>query len=347
MANLKEMKDVAIETYHDMKRRELIDYITRISFAPSGIVLENGHIYDIRDPAFGQVSSDVGMSHSFSRALYKENCALWSEVMNTMHDPDKRVMVRTKSNGAMAVLSRRYLRVRSADIFEPMMDLVIDHDGLPLGAWAGKIDHMRFLWPNIREDIAPGDGVSPMVEVIHSEFGLAPIRVRVGFFRHFCLNGCVFGREYVYAYSRKHISRRVPDAFQVLDPPNTVPFEMHVIQKALASAVTNFREFIQPIKESAMEEIDVDDVREFVKMLTRTVAPTLTRDRKAAVIDILTEIKKDRKITRWDVSNAITQMSHNQGFLQGEEGLALEQEGGNILTLSTSRMRGLAAASAA
>jgi hypothetical protein len=293
-----------------------------------------GHgFFSPTDHATQQVGAHYGIPARYVRKLESSPELLADNINHWRALSEGTRLFRVNRNDLRAFLSDRYKIIDHLPVLTAALEGVHDTKAVPLASDVTETRmYLKFLFPEIKGEVRPGDTVSPGVCITNSEIGGGSFRVKGFFFRDFCTNGCVFGSgDLVEEVSRRHLGSKMSTGLVVRSAATDAA------ESELMASQT--RDILQA----------VSDEKIFGKMLERLQATTTTGDiqnpEKAVEVvaerfglseaeraEALVNLIQDRDYTQYGVTNAITKIANNTE--SQDRVFELENVGAQLLDLS-------------
>jgi hypothetical protein len=294
----------------------------------------DGDLYPMTSWAQQQLCEQLGVPFRYFEKLLKTGrfdlaAANWN---GWIQDREART-VRTLDGKVRAVLSDKYKVMDNSLVLFGMLE---ELKGVPAKVQRADLTetymYVRVLFPEIAEEIRPGDAVHPGFVLSNSEVGAGALRFESFMFRTYCMNGMIGGREDTGAFEKIHLGGR--RGFGTYSP-ETRSKESEYIYSAVRDVVrqrlnpTGFKSWVQAIREKA--DTPIKDPVAVVDQVA--VKYNLPEDRKKA---ILAHFIENKDFTQWGLANAVTAHARTVGDQtegNGDTLTELERVGGELATL--------------
>lgn len=342
---------------------------------------EGGHLsrFQVAENCHRQISGRLGIPWKYYSRLLTDHKDLVLTQVNALfeREPETRLM-RTLDGTARAFLSDRYRRLDHDEVLSQVLPPIIKGDiestllssnvtdnnlylkvlftddslAIDLGkapsnrmdnGWGGNVDVNEQHQVIARRD-AGQDIVRPGCLISNSETGHGSLSIKGFLFRSYCLNGCVWGMEDAFSFSRNHIGGKLVEGqdFEVFSD-ETKRKQDEVIIAELTDALGTMT---NPDRVRAMGERlralksgeTVQDAFAAVDALAKEVDI-----REGEKQGILSSLLRDQDFTQWGVLNAVTEQA-NSDEVSYERACEIEQLGNQIAKLNTQRWHRIATA---
>ncbi len=302
--------------------------------------------FSIADNCHRQIASRLAIPFKYYTRLLADHLDLVMHQVNALfeREPETR-LVRTLDGTARAFLSNRYRRLDNAEVLQQVLPPIVKGDietqmlSTNVGPNALHIKAL-FIDESLKQTIGTTpkgtpDTVQPYAVVRNSETGNGSLSVRGGFFRGYCLNGCIFGREEAFNFSRNHVGGQLIEGtdFEIFTDSTkrkqdeTIIAEVTDAFHALADAdrVREMADKLRALKEGATAADPFGAVDQLVKELDL---------RESEKNPILGTFLRDQDFTKWGVLNAVTEVANNAEVASYERAQELEEVGAKIINLN-------------
>lgn len=299
--------------------------------------------YEITENAHQQIASRLNIPFKYYQRLLADHADLLIHQVNELFQREPEIrLVRTLDKKVRAFLSNQYLRIDNDYVLENALPPIIHGDIGQTKLLSCSVNdenmHIKGLFEDVQIDLGPTarnnaqDIVKPGFYIRNSEVGKGSLSVRGFFYRSYCTNGCVFGSEEMFAFSRSHIgSKLLKDATYRVLSQETQALE----DKAIISQVTDVmkalgsREFIDEMgaKLRALKQGEaIQQPVAAVEVLGKELGLTQSEQDNA-----LTNLLKDGDLSRWGALNAVTAIANDTESY--ERATELEGMGSQIINM--------------
>ena len=311
-------------------------------------VPEQGH-FGITEFAHKQIANRIGVpTRYYTRMMTEAPELLQTNVNHWFNNQPERRMVRTLDGSARAFLSDSYRRIDNDAVLTAVLPIIHEMTSahiLSCNVTDQKM-YLKILFPEIQAEIAPGDVVRLGIIISNGEIGNGSARVQVFFYRDFCTNGCVFGKEQAFDFKRYHIGGKlieginhtiISDDTQEKDDQLLIAQMADVVKSATDTAL--FDKMVTTLRNAAESEKIVNP-EAAVEVLAKNVGLNES-ERAAALINLI----EDRDYSKYGALNAVTKIANTHDSY--DRASDLEALGGKVLALSQREWHQIATAEAA
>lgn len=294
--------------------------------------------FAVTDHTHRQVSAHTQVPWRYYQRMMDEAPHLLRENVRHWFDAnDKRRMVRTLDGNARAFLSDRYKRLDNLAVMENALPALLDRQDaavLSCDVTDNRL-YVKVLFRDIEAEVKPGDTIRPGVMVRNSEIGGGKLEVSAFFYRDFCWNGCVFGMEQAFEFSRTHLGGRVIEStdYQVLSD-ETVEAQDRALLGEVADCIrasadpAMFAKTVEVLRASA-ETSRIENPEPAVQVLANELGLT-DGERSQVLVNLI----QDQDYSQWGALNAVTKVANEtESYDRASE---LEEVGARVLGFSPS-----------
>lgn len=198
---------------------------------------------------------------------------------------NRQAVVRTDSNVAIGVVSKKYALVPHAEVVEGFREALKGHkvNESIRTTHNGARMHLELMLPDVRVDIGGGDEVALRLVVENSYDGSHKLQIIFGALRLVCSNGMVIGRKFL-SLNRRHIG--------------TVGVDVEMVRKQVEMLTELFKKELPTMKEMNTTRL-VPAPAEFFDPKTLHIPAYLTKIAAKNYVDA-------KGKTVWDAYNATT-----------------------------------------
>lgn len=289
------------------------------------------------DWAHGQIGQHLGIPKAYYDRMRSEwDLDLFCENVNHWLDKDSSTrLVRLDGTDMRAFLSDRYKRIDHPVVLRQALEGLATVDNVKIlssDVTAAKM-YVKALFPGLEGEVKQGDVIHPGVCISNSEIGGGSFQVSGFFYRSYCENGCVFGRNDVAeAVHRRHTGRRLQmvDGYQIYQE-DTLAAEAQALAMQTRDIVKTFSSEkgfgkMLSICQAAAKSDRVDNPEKAVEVLAKEVGLN-DGERTSALINLI----EDKDYTKWGLANAVTKIANTtENYDRATE---LESMGAEILTM--------------
>lgn len=277
--------------------------------------LENQGFYDIQEQAHNQIASKLQIPTRYYNKMLAQSPELLVE--NTNHwlaESKTKSMIRTRDGEARAILSDRYRRIDNDTILMASLQAMETQKQAVLlsSEVTDRKMYMKVLFPELEAEIKKGDIVRPGVVISNSEVGAGALNVQGFFYRDYCTNGCVFGRNDIFSYKRTHLGGRLIEGAdykiisdEAIENDNEA---MMLSVRDTMGALSDERFLVEmagKLRQAADTTAMINPERG-IEILAREVGLS-DKERQQALINLI----QDRDYTKWGALNAVTKLAND------------------------------------
>jgi hypothetical protein len=335
--------------------------------------------FQIAENCHRQIAGRLGIPWKYYDRLLRDHRDLVMDQVNALfeREPETRLL-RTLDGKARAFLSDRYRPLDHGEVLEQVLPPIVKGDikstllsstvtdnhmymkvlftddslAIDLGAtpngrhdngWGGNVD-LDSQHLVIAERDGGRDIVRPGAIIGNSETGHGSLFIKGFLFRSYCLNGCVWGMEEAFSYSRNHIGGKLTEGqnFEVFSDDTRRKQDELII----AEVTDALKTMVNPERVRAMGErlrslktgLQVEDPFAAVDVLAKELDI-----REGEKKGILTSLLRDSDFTQWGLINAVTEQA-NAEDISYERACEFEQLGAQIASFSSQRWQKIATA---
>ena len=336
--------------------------------------------FGISENAHRQIAGRLNIPWKFYSRLLRDHRDLVLMQVNALfeREPETRLL-RVLDGDVRAFLSNRYRALDNAEVLEQTLpaivngdiettllssnvgenkmhlkvlftgdDLAIDLGATPHGqrdnGWMSGNTDMNAQHEVIARRDAGRDIVRPGFVLSNSETGHGALNVKGFLFRGYCLNGCVWGTEDAFAFSRNHVGGKLTEGqdFEIFTD-ETKRKQDEVIIAEVSDAM---KTMVNPDRVRAMGERlraikngeQVQDAFAAVDALAQEI--DIRENEKES---ILGNFLKDGDFSQWGMVNAVTEMA-NAEDVSYERATEIENFGAQIIQMNAQRWTKVATA---
>lgn len=360
VAESKQKRDFVTSTQDNIRMVQLPD-----SSELSIVLLKDGSTtleqFGITDNAHGQIASRLGIPKKYYDRLLVDHPDMVMQQVNQLfeREPASR-MIRVLGDKVRAFLSDRYRALDNDEVLVHTLPTLFGNDGGPsleTEVLGGNIteNHMNikvlFTGDEMKREITRNTRngspriISPGFRLTNSETGNGALKFQGFFFDSYCTNGCVFGVQELFGFSRNHLgSRLIGDSDY-----NIVSDETRKLQDQ--TIVAEIRDGIRAM--ASTQFVDEMSAKLIAAANTeKALNPTATVDlavkelglREGERESILETFLQDGDYSQWGLASAVTSVANDDKIATLERVNELEDIGAQILNLSMSKWNNYAMA---
>lgn len=302
----------------------------------------------ITDHCHRQIGSRLKIPAKHYDRLRENYPDLLAAEVNTFfaREPENR-MVRTLDGNARAFLSDSYKIVDNAQIMASVLPVLADRPDLTLDRHSTVTDrrmYIKAVFPRTQGEIKRGDVVQAGLLISNSEIGQGGIMVEPFVYRLVCSNGMV-GQNVLRQYHLGRAQGGDNDAAREIFSSETrraddmaLLLKMRDVVRA-AIDQSFFNKTIQKLRDTTEQKIEGDVVKA-VEVTSRDFA--FNEREQQGVLDYLI---RGGDLSRFGVIQAVTAAAHDDKIVTNyDRAIELERAGGQLLDMSGSAWRRIAAA---
>lgn len=339
--------------------------------------------FSITENAHRQLATRLNIPWKYYQRLLRDHLDLVIIQVNALfeREPETR-MLRTLDGQARAFLSDRYRRLDNKEVLEQVLPPIVKGDiaSTMLSSNVGDNNmHLKVLFTDdsLAVDLGPTanpnradawgengnldldrehnviarrdrgrDVVRPGFILSNSETGHGSLNLRGFFFRSYCLNGCVWGKEDAFAMKRTHIGGQLiaDQDFQIFSDETQRKEDQLIVAQvteaigtmADATRVQAMGDKLRALKNGEQAVDKTGAIQELGRQVDLTEGET-----KSALENFLT----DGDFSQWGAVNAVTKIA-NQDDVSYERACELEEIGAKIIDFTNSQWLKVATAEA-
>lgn len=336
--------------------------------------------FEITENAHRQIAARLGIPWKYYQRLLADHPDMVISQVNALfeREPETRLM-RTLDGKARAFLSNRYRRLDNAEVLQQVLPPIVkgDIESTLISSNVGENKmHLKVLftddklaidlgenphgkrnngWGNGNVDvdanhhvIAERDAgrriVRPGMRLSNSETGNGGLNVEGFLFDSYCLNGCVWGSETAFNFSRNHVGGKLIEGqdFEIF----TDETRRLQDQTIIAEVTDAMKTMVDPVRVRAMGER-----LQAIKSGEQAVNPVAAVEVAVQELDvrdtekdsILTTFLRDGDYSQWGLTSAVTEIA-NQEDTSYERACELEQIGAQLIQMNQARWNKIATA---
>jgi len=305
--------------------------------------------YEATERTHNQIASRIKIpSRYYHRMLEEAPELLQQNVRHWFETNSENRMIRTLDGKARAFLSDKYKRIDNEDVFQAVMPAIAENKKavvLSSGVTDRKM-YLKILFPDMELEVKKGDTVHMGLSISNGEIGNGSTEFQAFFYRDFCTNGCVFGKEEAFGMKRMHLGGRLLEGvdYQVISNRTqqmqiqTMQAEMGDVVRA-ATDMNLFTKMVDKLRDATEGEM-IRNPEPAIEVLAKNFNLT-DRERSQALINLIA----DQDYSRYGALNAVTKIANTHESY--DRATDLESFGGKILELSMREWKQIATAEVA
>jgi hypothetical protein len=266
-------------------------------------------------------------------------------------------LLRTDDGKARAFLSDRFNRLDNDALLEQILPPIVKGEiqsKLLSSNVSDDYMHLKILFTDPRLAMDLGDAphgrgrdiVHPGAAIDNSETGRGKMKVRGFLYRRYCENGCVFGSESVFDYTRTHLGPKLNviegSCYEVFsDETIRKQNELIICEATDAMKALSKPENVAKMRDALVAAKNDTPVTDAFAAVTQLARELPIRDSEKQ--SILESFLQDGDFTRWGMLNAVTSVA-NSDAVTYDRACELEEIGGEIIDLNSSQWQRIATA---
>lgn len=312
--------------------------------------------FQISENCHRQIAGRLNVPWKYYDRLLHDHKDLVMHQVNALFEREPRSrLLRTLGDTARAFLSDRYRPLDNDAVLERALPPVVKGDIDSRLLSSNVTDNHLYLKVLFTDDslamdvgkverTGARDIVRPGCIISNSETGHGSLAIRAFFWRSYCDNGCVFGRDSIFDFKRTHLGSQLKGNgdFEIFTD-ETRRKQDDVIIAEIADSMQALTDVGNVAKMS--------DALRATKEGPRVEHPFAAVDQLAREVDVrdpekelvLNAFLRDQDFTRWGMLNAVTEVA-NHDAVDYERACEIERVGANIIDLNASQWRRIAEA---
>jgi len=328
---------------------------------------QNLQRFEITDNCYRQIASRLNIPWTYFDRLLTDHRDLVMHQVNALfeREPETRLL-RTLDGKARAFLSNRFRPLDNVEMLEQILPPIVKgdiksrlissnvgdnkmhlkvlftddklaqdigatpHGKDASGGWGGSVDanHQRIAG---LETTKGRDVVRPGVVFSNSETGHGSMKIEGFFWRAFCDNGCVWGRDEMFSYSRNHVGGKLESG--------ELEFSDTTRRKQSEVIMAELSDVLKLLSSEAYAQKTGDKLRA-LKNGTKIEDPFKAIDVLAKEVQLrdvekkfaLESLIRDGDYSQWGMLNAVTEIA-NRDEVSYERACEIEDIGSKILSM--------------
>lgn len=316
------------------------------------LVKDEGELerFKIAEHTHRQIAGRLAIPWKFYFRLLTDHTDMVIDSVNKLFEREpKDRLIRTLDGTARGFLSDRYKRIDNDYILENTLPAIVkgDIETRLLSSNVGPDGNLNlkvlFTDDDLAIDLGPTardgspDIVHPGFSMRNDEVGKGKTSIKAFFYRSFCTNGCVFGTESAFDFSRVHLGGKLLEGmdYEVLSDRSkeledlTIVSQIKDVMNALAD-----RKFHDQLKQSLLAAKNTAEIVKPVAAMTHLAQEVglSETEKDSALVNLISDLD----YTKWGAVNAVTKMA-NSDDASYERACELEQIGADILRMNDDR----------
>jgi hypothetical protein len=301
--------------------------------------------YGLNENAHQQIASRLKIPRTYyQRMLADSPNLLIDNVQHWFNSEPQRRMIRTLDHTARAFLSDRYKRIENETIAATALPVLLDRpDAVVMSAnVTDEKLYLKVIFRDISGEVKPGDVVRPGLIITNSEVGKGALNIQAFFYRDYCTNGCVFGREDMFGFRRSHLGSVITGTDYEVFSDETIKKDDELILSQVRDVTSTasdekfFTLMLEKLQSAAATE-QMQNPKAGVEVLAKTVGLN-EGETEQAFINLI----EDKDYSQFGALNAVTKIANETPDY--DRASELESLGGKILDLSFSQWQQIATA---
>jgi hypothetical protein len=317
--------------------------------------------FGITDNAHGQIATRLGIPKKYYDRLLVDHPDMIMQQVNQLfeREPASR-MIRVLGDNVRAFLSDRYRALDNDEVLVSTLPTLFGNDGGPTletQILGGNIteNHMNlkvlFTGDEMKREITRNTRtsapriISPGFRLTNSETGNGALKFQGFFFDSYCTNGCVFGIQELFGFSRNHLGSKLVEGsdFQIVSDETrklqdqTIVAEIRDGIRAMAST-----EFVDEMSAKLIAAANTE------KAINPTAAVDLAVKelgiRESERESVLETFLQDGDYSQWGLASAVTSVANDDKVVTLDRVNEIEDIGAQILNLSMAKWNNYAMA---
>ncbi len=301
--------------------------------------------FQISENAHRQIAGKLSIPFKHYNRLLVDYPALVLAEVNAMFQKEPtRNMIRVLDGSVRGFLSDRYRRLDNDEILKDLLPIIVKGEHKTQLLQSHVNEHQMtikalFVGDEFAHEITKVRGESriirPGFRISNAETGGGSLKIEAFFYDGFCLNGCVWGQQEAFTYSRNHVGGRVieGEAFEIMSDETRALQDKVIISEAtdVLRAITK-KENVDRMVNTLREKSHTPGVKNPEAAVDLAVKELGLNQRERA--SVLETFIRDQDYTQWGMASAITESANKPevaGLVRVNE---LENIGGKLLQLS-------------
>jgi len=298
------------------------------------------HHFTINEHAHRQIAAKIKVHWSHYRRCLDDHVDLYIDTVNKLFEREpKECMFRMFGDRLRAVLSSRYRRIDNLEVLSQTLPVISNLDTVVLGSNVNdNYMNMKVLFrdENLRHTVAKANGnervVLPGFRLSNSETGQGSLKLEGFFYDSYCTNGCVFGVDNLFNFSRTHIGSKLDAGadLQILSS-ETIEQENKLIIAQLSDCMRSLSnpDNVQKLADHLILAANTEQVKkpiEAINMITKEFQLSEIEHQKA-----LETFLRDADFSKFGLASAVTEIANEADICTYDRANEIESIGGKIL----------------
>ena len=350
-----EKRDFVTSTQDNIRMVQIADEIKIVLLKDGAMQLEE---FSITENAHRQIAGRLEIPFKYYGRLLQDHPDMVMQQVNQLFEREpKSRMIRVLGNKVRAFLSDRYRALDNKEVLEATLPAIYDQADMPTQVLGGNVtdDHMNLKVLFTGDDLASeitrktrtGQPriIRPGFRLTNSETGNGSLKFEAFFYDSYCLNGCVFGKQEGFSFSRNHIGGKLIEGvdYQVVSDETrelqdrTIIAEVRDGVKALSD-----RRFVDQMAEQLRAAANTESAQNPIATVETAVKELSIKDGEKD--SILATFLADQDFSKWGLASAVTSVANDSNVATLERANELEDIGSQILSLDMQQWHRLAIA---
>jgi len=318
-----------------------------IMLAPGAPELDR---FGITDNAHRQIAARLDIPWRFYTRLTHDHPDMLCDNVNGFfeREPETRLF-RVLGGNVRAFLSDRYRTLDNQEVLEMTLPVVLktsEGNHIPSTVLGGNIteDAMNlkvlFEGDHLKQEVArTRDGapriIQPGFRLSNSETGCGALKFEAFFYDSFCLNGCVFGKEDGFSFSRNHLGSKLIEGvnYQVVSD-STRQLQDKTIIAEVRDGITAISDpvFVEQMIAKLREAAATDPVADPIAAVDVAIRELDLHEGERT--SILKTFLGDGDFSKFGLASAVTAVANDESLVDYTRANEIENVGAQILSLS-------------
>lgn len=310
--------------------------------------------FGITENAHRQIATRLEIPWKFYTRLTHDHPDLLCENVNRFFEAEPHTrLFRALGGNIRAFLSDRYRALDNQEVLEMTLPAILETpqgEHIPTTVLGGNVseDSMNLkvlfegehLQHEITRNTRTGQPriMKPGFRLTNSETGNGALKFEAFFYDSYCLNGCVFGKEEGFSFSRNHIGGRLIEGVDY----QVVSDETRALQDQ--TIIAEVRDGIKAISDPQFVGQMIDKLRDAAtsESVGNPVAAVDTAIKELPLREserdsILTTFLQDNDFSKFGLASAVTSVANDSEQADYSRANELENVGAQILNISMSQ----------
>ena len=314
----------------------------------AAVLLRNGATelerFGITDNAHSQIAAKMDIPSKFYQRLLRDHADMVIHNVNALFEREpKQSLVRVLDGNVRAFLSDRYRALDNQEVLCNTLPSIVkgELETTLLGSNVTE-NYMNlkvlFTGDELAHEITKARGeariIKPGFRLSNSEVGRGSLKIETFFFDSYCTNGCVWGVEDAFSFSRSHVGGRLIEGvdFQVVSDDSRELADKLIISqvndamKAISNP-ENVAQMADKLRQAANSPVCKEPVAAVEKAVKELGLNEKEKD------SILNTFLRDQDFSKWGLASAITEAANKSDVATYDRANDLEEIGGKVLAM--------------